>query len=157
MFQTDLTQSYAKASPDQPLGVMTFDLDHFKAINDTHGHLAGNAALKAAAQGLDTMLQRQDPDYHVYRTGGEEFAVILPNTTCEQARQIGLDALECMRRLQIVTKAGELKLTASFGMTQANTQDRDATATFRRADQALYVAKNAGRNRLAIDQNVISD
>jgi diguanylate cyclase (GGDEF)-like protein len=157
MFQTDLTQSYAKATPDHPLGVMTFDLDHFKAINDTHGHLAGNAALKAAAQGLDTMLQHQDPDYHVYRTGGEEFAVILPNTTCEQARQIGLNALECMRRLQIVTKAGELKLTASFGMTQANTQDRDATATFRRADQALYVAKNAGRDRLAIDQNVISD
>jgi diguanylate cyclase (GGDEF)-like protein len=157
MFQSDLTHAYTQVKNDEPLGVMTFDLDHFKAINDTHGHLAGNAALKAAAQGLESMLQTQDPKYHVYRTGGEEFAVILPNTTCQRAREIGLDALECMRQLQITTQAGELKLTASFGMTQANAKDRDATATFRRADQALYLAKNAGRDRLAIDQNVISD
>ena len=155
MFQNDLTHAYNNASADQPLGVMTFDLDHFKAINDEHGHWAGNATLKAAAQGLDAMLQNQDPRYHVYRTGGEEFAVILPNTTCTQARQIGLNALACMRGLQVATQAGTLNLTASFGMTLAQVDDKDATTTFRRADQALYLAKNAGRDRLAIDENIL--
>lgn len=155
MFQNDLTKAYAKATTDKPLGVMTFDLDHFKSINDEHGHLAGNAALKAAAQGLDAMLQNADPHYHVYRTGGEEFAVILPNTTCTQAKQIGLNALACIRGLQVATQAGTLNLTASFGMTLAQVDDRDATMTFRRADQALYLAKNAGRDRLAIDKNIL--
>lgn len=156
MFQTDLSQAYAKATLDQPLGVMTFDLDHFKTINDEHGHLTGNAALKATARGLDAMLQRLDPNFHVYRTGGEEFAVILPNTTCTQARQIGLDMLTCMRNLTVATKSGTLRLTASFGMTQAQVTDKDATTTFRRADHALYLAKNAGRNRLAIDDQVLA-
>ena len=156
MFQNDLTKAYADASIEQPLGVMTFDLDHFKAINDTYGHLAGNATLKATASALDAMLQSHDPSYHVYRTGGEEFAVILPNTHEQHAQQIGLDALNCVRHLQIATEVGTLSITASFGLTHALAEDRDATTTFRRADQALYLAKNAGRNRLAIDDNIFT-
>jgi diguanylate cyclase (GGDEF)-like protein len=154
MFQHDLTQAYASASLEQPLGVMTFDLDHFKAINDTYGHLAGNATLKATASALDAMLQSHDPNYHVYRTGGEEFAVILPDTHDQLAQQIAMDALYCVRNLQIATEVGTLSITASFGLTQAKVEDRDATTTFKRADQALYLAKNAGRNRFAIDETI---
>lgn len=155
MFQQDFNQAYASVKVSWPLAILAMDLDNFKGINDTYGHLTGNEVLITAATTLEKLVQSIDADYHLYRTGGEEFAVILPHTDPMTAKKIGQRCQQAIRELTITTKVGPLNLTASFGMTQALDKDRDATAVFKRADQALYRSKRAGRDRLTINQETL--
>ena len=151
MFQTDFNSAYASVKKDWPLAILTMDLDNFKQINDTYGHLAGNEALTATASSIARLLQGIDPDYHMYRTGGEEFAIILPHTDAEVAKIIAQQCQEVVRTQAISTDVGRHRMTASFGLTAAIAKDRDATTTFKRADEALYTSKREGRNRLTVD------
>ncbi|WP_243362265.1 sensor domain-containing diguanylate cyclase [Fundidesulfovibrio terrae] len=124
------------------------DLDHFKAVNDTHGHLAGDAALKHAAHALESGLRSSD---FLARYGGEEFAVILPHTGQSQAWML---AERLRRRVSSITLryAGRMiPLTISIGMTGfAPGQAATPASLVAQADQALYAAKLAGRNRVSI-------
>lgn len=156
MFQRDFSRAHANVKIAWPLGILAMDLDNFKMINDTYGHLAGNEALVTTATTLEKLLQTLDQDYHLYRTGGEEFAIILPHTDAMTAKKIGLDCQQAVRQLTITTDQGDLSMTASFGLTQALDKDRDATATFKRADEALYRSKQAGRDRLTINHQTLA-
>lgn len=129
----------------QPVCLLLVDVDHFKAVNDTHGHPAGDAALQALADCLArTFLRRSD---FVARYGGEEFAVLLPETTLPQALPLAERLLVAVRDLPIPWKDQELHLTVSVGLAEA-VGGETAAVWLDRADAALYAAKSGGRDRL---------
>ena len=123
----------------QPLALMLIDLDHFKQINDSRGHEAGDIALQLVAERARASLRAADC---MARLGGDEFAVLLPETTLAQACVVG-------EKLQagLPRHAGHAALTLSIGVT--TTQDEEPfKATLARADAALYAAKSAGRDKV---------
>ena len=122
----------------QPLSLLLCDLDNFKAINDRHGHPAGDAVLQAAARRLRRHIGKIG---QVGRWGGEEFVVILPGITKTDALML---AEQLRRDLSFSDLAG-IPVTASFGVSAYRVGD-DTSELFGRADQRLYEAKNAGRN-----------
>jgi diguanylate cyclase (GGDEF)-like protein len=137
------------ARDDQPIAVLMVDLDHFKKINDTHGHPMGDYCLKQAAETINNTVKRP-PDI-VARYGGEEFVVLLPNTPPTGAREVAQQILEALRALEIATHDGHrIPLTASIGIGACQAHPGQAAAELMlAADQALYRAKHGGRNRVA--------
>jgi diguanylate cyclase (GGDEF)-like protein len=129
-----------------PLSLIMLDIDHFKRVNDTYGHTTGDSAIQTVAQVLRREIRTCDL---AARFGGEEFAVVLPQTDQEG----GLIAAERCRRAVEVTAvaggAGTLHITASFGVATCPRTDLTSVEAFiNAADQALYRAKDAGRNRV---------
>ena len=125
----------------EPAALMLIDIDHFKAINDTHGHAHGDAVLRAVAHRLREALGKQGT---LYRFGGEEFLALLPGASRSQALGVA-ERLRCALAEQPIE--GE-RITASIGVA-ASERDRpfDFEALFGDADDALYAAKRSGRNR----------
>ncbi len=130
-----------------PLAVIAIDLDHFKAINDAHGHPAGDALLVGIASLFHDMTRR-DIDLAA-RIGGEEFMLILPRTTQEQAR-ITAERLRCeLARRRWPIAGADLRITGSFGVIGFDAHG-DPRQLIAQADAALYRAKRAGRNRVVV-------
>ena len=125
-----------------PVSVIMFDLDRFKQVNDTFGHAAGDAVLKAVADIARGQLRQTD----VFgRWGGEEFLIILPSTDSTRA----CEAAERLRQaIGSGPLAGDIRITASFGVAEYQAPET-AEAWLKRADAALYAAKTGGRNRTA--------
>ena len=133
---------------DHPLAVVLCDLDHFKRINDTHGHLAGDAALRAAALALRRCLRTADA---FGRYGGEEFLAVLPESDLEAGRRTGERLRRALADQPIALPDGtSIVLTGSFGVAARAEVDGKGTASalVSLADQRLYEAKAAGRNRV---------
>jgi diguanylate cyclase (GGDEF)-like protein len=137
-----------------PLSVIMFDLDHFKAINDRHGHLCGDTVLSTVGRRMQEVLRGSDVKC---RYGGEEFLVVLPETPLEGARRVA----EILRKELADTPVGwngvELHISASFGVTAAHAAEIETPMVIARADSALYCAKSDGRNcvRVAVDSMTI--
>jgi diguanylate cyclase (GGDEF)-like protein len=128
----------------RPLAVVVADIDSFKAINDRHGHTAGDRALKHFVSRLERLLRRGDL---IGRIGGEEFAILLVNTRAQDA----VEVVERIRRdiaAMPVEGAGMIEMTASFGVTGLRPGDISLAALLSRADRALYRSKLDGRNRV---------
>jgi len=125
-----------------PFSLMMLDLDHFKRYNDSHGHLAGDQALRVTGTLLREALRPGDV---ATRFGGEEFAVLLPDTDLERARRVGERIVRDFR----VADWPFTRLTASIGVAEARPGE-SAEGLVARADQALYAAKVAGRDRVAV-------
>lgn len=130
----------------QPLALMLIDLDHFKAINDSGGHEAGDVALQLVAERARASLRAADC---MARLGGDEFAVLLPETTLAAACTVGEKLQDGLRQLAATLQrhAGQCPLTLSIGVTATQT-DEPFKATLARADAALYAAKSAGRDKV---------
>jgi diguanylate cyclase (GGDEF)-like protein len=128
----------------KPFAVAIADLDHFKDLNDTYGHEAGDRALRVFARTLRVNLR---PDDTASRYGGEEFVLLLPNTSVEEARS-ALDRLRVTLAGDIAA-SGNVPFTASWGVTTSETADTFAEM-IQSADEALYAAKRAGRNRVVV-------
>jgi two-component system cell cycle response regulator len=127
----------------RPLSVAIVDIDHFKAVNDLHGHLAGDRVLIAVARALGGHLRAED---QIGRLGGEEFLVVLPDTDGEAAERV-TDKLRCEVAGAPVEHDGhQLGVTVSIGMATWS-DDEPPEELLRRADHALYAAKAAGRDR----------
>lgn len=122
----------------QCFSMILFDIDHFKKINDQHGHDAGDSVLIQFAETLTQHLRQIDI---LTRIGGEEFVLILPNTEIEQAREVAERHRQTIENSNFVSG----KVTASFGVTAVQTED-NAMTLYKRADTALYEAKQQGRN-----------
>lgn len=136
-----LEEEVEKASQSgRPLSMVMFDLDHFKRINDTHGHDAGDKLLKSVAELAGRNLREID---RLGRWGGEEFLILAPDTTLEKA-----GTLAARIKLAIeVESSGADTATASFGAVTYRTGET-IKSLLRRADAALYRAKENGRNRV---------
>ncbi len=134
--------AYCKRN-QQPISALMLDVDHFKKINDSYGHAAGDVALRNLARLLDDNLRHSDLSC---RFGGEEFAVLLPNTTAAEAIEMA-NMLRKMMMTTIIALADEnaLSLTASFGISDDGKTVEDL---LNHADKAMYLAKNNGRNHV---------
>jgi diguanylate cyclase (GGDEF)-like protein len=129
------------------LAVLAIDLDHFKSINDKYGHQIGDAVLCAIANSLTTAMRGHD---FPARLGGEEFVVLLTNTTRENAVITAERLRSIMAGQSVRADRNDLKFTASFGIAMLQPGDT-LEDTLRRADRALYTAKLAGRNRVVLE------
>ena len=139
------------ARDQRPGAVCIADLDHFKAVNDTHGHLTGDAVLAAAATTLRTSLR---PGDLIGRFGGEEFAIWLPGADPAEAFAIADRIRAALAARPLATGPGgePLSITVSIGVaTACDTASRDLTSLMAAADAALYAAKAAGRNTVRLD------
>jgi diguanylate cyclase len=124
--------------------LLIFDIDDFKNINDTYGHLAGDAILRKMANFLKGNLRTSD---FLGRFGGEEFIAVLPSTKLEKARMVGEKLRRLLARKVFEDNSGQLriKVTVSIGVSQYHPGD-SVDDTIKRADDALYLAKNNGKN-----------
>lgn len=133
---------------DTQLSVIMLDIDHFKNINDQHGHKAGDHALRQVAQVLTEDLRKYD---RVGRWGGEEFILILPDIQPQAAASIAERIRMQIANLEIYLESDTLfSVQASFGVASNNGQFPSLSKLIDAADQALYLAKQAGRNRVCI-------
>jgi len=123
------------------LSVIMADVDHFKKINDTHGHLVGDEVLKIVAQTISEAARREDV---VARFGGEEFILVMDNCSLEDA---SAKAEELRQKIQLL-HPNDLDVTMSFGVACLSERIKDCTSLFTAVDKALYQAKNSGRNRV---------
>ena len=130
-----------------PLSLTLFDLDHFKQVNDTHGHPAGDRVLVAVARTVEQSLRESDV---LARVGGEEFVVLLPNTNEEGAVDFAERLREALQAISPLTLELDAQITASFGVVEFDRDSDDSTgdALIAAADAALYNAKWLGRNRV---------
>jgi two-component system, cell cycle response regulator len=127
------------------LSFLMLDIDHFKKINDLHGHLAGDYVLKELARLIQQRIRR---DEVLARYGGEEFAIILPETNLEGARALAEGLREKIEESRFVFQNETIRVTISIGVAMLLDEDRTSMDLIKRADEKLYEAKRAGRNRV---------
>ncbi len=128
----------------EPFCLVMIDVDHFKPVNDTYGHLAGDRLLKGLAKKFKAGLRGTD---FVARYGGEEFAAILPRTTLAAAEQVAGTLREAVEFTNFALDGQTVRITISLGVAEADAQDTPRSLVAK-ADAGLYAAKNAGRNRV---------
>jgi two-component system, cell cycle response regulator len=128
-----------------PVSLLVIDLDHFKRVNDTFGHLAGDAVLRESAARIGSVCRPTDV---VARYGGEEFVVLLPDTDEHEAVRIGERICGVLRETPVVDSAGTVSVSASIGV--ATHRGSDVHRLMERADRAMYRAKEEGRDRVAV-------
>jgi diguanylate cyclase (GGDEF)-like protein len=129
-----------------PLSLLLIDVDHFKAVNDAHGHPVGDAVLRQITETCMTTLRASDL---FARLGGEEFAALLPRTPLAEAIQIGERLRAAVEALVVATTGGPIRVTASFGCVTATEAFATIDQLIKQADDRLYAAKRAGRNRVS--------
>jgi diguanylate cyclase (GGDEF)-like protein len=127
------------------LSFLMLDIDHFKKINDVHGHLAGDYVLKEVARLIQQRIRR---DEVLARYGGEEFAVILPETTLEGARALAEGLREKIEQSRFVFQGETIRVTISIGAAILIEDHRTSLDLIKKADEKLYEAKRGGRNRV---------
>jgi two-component system cell cycle response regulator len=129
------------------LSVFFADLDFFKHVNDSYGHLVGDEVLRRAAGRMSSAVREYD---HVGRYGGEEFLVVLPNCTAEAARDVAERVRQHIGDKPIVTTPTQLEITVSIGVSQWH-YGQEISGLLHRADVAMYRAKQNGRNRVEVE------
>ena len=139
------------------LAMLMVDIDYFKKYNDTYGHLRGDDCLVAVAKEIQQIVKR--PRDLVARFGGEEFMVLLPETDTHGAEQVAERILNGIRRLALEHRASAIQpyVTVSVGVAAAFPDDESMNELLNRVDQALYQAKNQGRNCYRVYQETETD
>ena len=156
-FEYRLSEEVARARRHQePLCLIFADLDHFKPVNDEHGHQCGDEVLRSVAAvlnrgvgefGFGSQLRRSDV---VARYGGEEFVIILPETESTGAATVAEKLRKAVAELEVAWEEARVGVTISFGIAQLDLQRDTAITLVEHADQALYSAKRQGRNRVEV-------
>jgi len=148
IFQMELGEKIKLAKRfDRPLSFLLIDVDHFKAVNDNHGHPAGDVVLRGVAGIIATNSREIDT---AARYGGEEFAVVGPETDTVGAMRLAERIRKDVQAAEFTTEAGVLKVTVSIGVATYPTHGEDKQTIIDQADQALYRAKGGGRNRCEV-------
>jgi diguanylate cyclase (GGDEF)-like protein len=130
----------------QHFSIIMLDIDHFKKVNDTYGHAAGDQALVVCANVLRRSARGTD---FVGRLGGEEFCVILPETSLDAAKVIAERLRQTLEQEIVMWEGHQIPITASFGVSSLTKKD-EWSSLLNRADIAMYQAKKSGRNQIAI-------
>jgi len=139
---TNLARRYGKM-----LSLIMIDIDHFKEVNDQHGHLAGDVVLNAVATAVKANVRDCDS---VYRYGGEEFTVILPETSAVQSQAIAERLRRTISDTVFTAGTNQIRVTLSLGVAEFDSTSRSHEDIVARADQALYASKKEGRNRTCV-------
>jgi len=129
----------------RPLSLVMFDLDHFKTINDTFGHLAGDYVLKHLASAVKQRIRREDV---FARYGGEEFAIVLPEISISAAMTLAEKIRQLVERHEFRFEKTKIAVTISVGVASTDDRDLDAETLIKLADEQLYAAKAGGRNQV---------
>jgi diguanylate cyclase (GGDEF)-like protein len=132
---------------DRPLAMLIVDLDHFKAINDVHGHIAGDVVLRQFSEILRRMVRADDI---AARIGGEEFAVVLPETGERAAHEFAERLRQAVATAQFAPAGVITRITVSIGLSMLGESTSERSTLMRSADRALYRAKDEGRNRTCV-------
>jgi diguanylate cyclase (GGDEF)-like protein len=135
-----------------PFSLLLLDLDHFKRVNDTYGHLVGDLVLKEISHQLQAEVRSVDA---VGRFGGEEFVVVLPSMELADAEAIAQHICQHIASLVITIPTGTLQVTVSIGIAGYTPEDQTVEQVINRADQGLYAAKAQGRNTYCFGQNIM--
>ncbi|HEY9857711.1 MAG TPA: sensor domain-containing diguanylate cyclase [Stenomitos sp.] len=149
-FQEQLAKRfYESRRYDQPISLLFIDIDHFKRINDTYGHLTGDEVLRTVAQTVQETARSCDT---VARYGGEELAMLLPQTDLEGAYILAERLCEAVKALQVQEASGPrmVSVTVSIGVAQLQADDMTPASLLDRADRAVYEAKHRGRNQVML-------
>ena len=133
-----------KERTGRPLSLLILDLDYFKKVNDTYGHLVGDELLRQSALRLKDAVREEDV---FARFGGEEFCVVLSETGIEEARVCAERCLSSISDTPFTTAAGDINCTVSIGIGEANTEVMSCEELIKLADENLYQAKELGRNQ----------
>lgn len=150
-FFEEFTHAWQKSQEtSKPLSAIMLDIDHFKAVNDNHGHAMGDEVLRSVAGAVLELARDSDI---TCRYGGEEFCILLPNTDLKAAKEIA----ERYRKKIESLKFKDLKVTASQGASNTILKAAEPEELLEQADQALYVAKRTGRNRVVTFNDVPAD
>jgi two-component system, cell cycle response regulator len=145
-FQESLEREFSRSRRYRhPFALVLLDVDHFKRINDRHGHQAGDAVLKRVASVMKSKVRANDL---VARIGGEEFALISPETTASGGRALADKLRRVIAAERIEHEGEQLQITVSFGVAEFDEQLESANALMKLADDRLYEAKRSGRNRI---------
>lgn len=132
------------------LSAILLDIDRFKSVNDTYGHLAGDAAICAVADVLKSV------DFVSGRLGGEEFSIVLPHKTLEEGAELAEQLRQSIEALSIVYENISFSITASFGVSEWRQSGSDTlTNLLKRSDEALYAVKEGGRNKVVVSPREI--
>ena len=154
MFDADLNKAYQDMLlTGAKIALFTFDIDHFKRINDRYGHLVGNTVLETVARRLDEITANTDYTVKTYRTGGEEFTFMLFDITVDFDRSAQFARLikDEMAKLHFTTAKGEtFSITISLGEDHSRYDDQNYLDVYNRADKYLYDSKNHGRNTITL-------
>lgn len=146
VLDTSACEAAKQRRDGRPLSFVLCDVDHFKVINDTHGHEAGDDVLKAVAKILRSGVREVD---HAARWGGEEFLLLLPETASPGAELVANRLREMIAELRVPGKDGPLNVTMTFGISSLHLNEPIDQA-IARADKALYQGKHGGRNRVEL-------
>lgn len=153
VFKKDFTTQFEAFHHDnQPLAMITLDIDYFKRVNDQYGHLAGNKVLAAMGAILSEAVAKI-PNAHAYRVGGEEFNILLPNTDLEEAHEFSRQLQAQIRQTTFsISDSKAIHITISMGVTTLRESDVTQNLLYERADQMLYHSKGEGRDRITVSQ-----
>ncbi len=146
-FELAYEEFYRSRRYNHPLSILMLDLDHFKKVNDTYGHAAGDIALEKTAATCKRLLRSQDI---IGRYGGEEIVILLSETNIEAAEMIAKRVWKAIREMNIPTKKGNINLTVSGGIAGDNIEEQNLIDMIEAADQAMYAAKEAGRDQIVV-------
>lgn len=142
----DLFDSSAKNKLD--LSMMMFDIDHFKKVNDTYGHLAGDKVLKHVADVVQTVINVNDTKVKLYRTGGEEFNVIFPGYDLDSTKSIVKEIFAALNHLDVNINGQDISISISVGVSTISQADMKPNDFYTRVDGNLYYSKRNGRMRI---------
>lgn len=154
VFEQTLAEEVERAKRfGRGFGLIICDIDHFKRVNDTHGHPAGDEVLREVARRLKAGLRNVD---RVMRYGGEEFIVLVPEATLKMAREVAQRLSASVKAMPVQIGAQSLSITLSLGVAVFPTDGDTGAQIVQAADQALYAAKAAGRDRVMCRSESVS-
>lgn len=136
---------------NEKFSMMMFDVDHFKEINDTYGHLAGDKVLQNVVEIVQEVLDNTNPRIKLYRTGGEEFNVIFPDYELAETEDVVKKIFSALNHSQTIVANNTITLTISVGVSEINTKDVSINDFYSRVDGALYHSKRNGRKEITVE------
>jgi two-component system, cell cycle response regulator len=147
-FDDFLERELARAKRyERPLSLALFDIDHFKKVNDLHGHLAGDYVLRRLATKVKALVRREEL---IARYGGEEFAIVMPETRLDKAEMFAEKVRALVETTPFEFDKRQLQITISVGLAMLGPTVQDEVSLIKAADACLYQAKNRGRNRVVV-------
>lgn len=155
-FEKSFDQSF-KAAQNKTiqLAFIILDIDNFKLVNDTYGHLIGDAVLKEVAHAISENITHYK-GAELFRIGGEEFGIILANTDYNEAQKMSLNILNAVNKLSVNTEKGTFGVTISIGVAEWLDKDKTKEIFYNRAESYLYFAKNNGKNAVTVDGVIVN-